>query len=357
MERQVIYGSNFNLNIQEIHLVGGETLESQHITINLYANIEGQIVALNDIRDVGVYDIKVEVDNPDTNYTFENADTTARLIIQQRNIGIQPNSEYTKYEDGTVDVDISVGNYYKFTNVLEEDNDKLFITGYSAELISASHQYLPNYIQVRNIQLASNEDALINNYVLSIADVLNIPARVLPIFSNLILTPRDANFDNTPKEVEYRVSLVEGAELHLRYAGLDSVPVNAGTYIVTSFVKRGNYEVEGPETTLTIKKATPNIEFFGEFRQIYGDFTPIQAKATSPYGLNVTANITYSFDSQNFNYEPAGENHIVFANFEENTNYNAVTMQRKLVIKPKEVTITFSNYDNIVYNGQDQKTY
>jgi len=355
MERQVIYGNDFNLNIQEIHLVGGETLESQHITINLYANIEGQIVALNDIRDVGVYDIKVEVDNPDTNYTFENADTTARLIIQQRNIGIQPNSEYTKYEDGTVDVDISVGNYYKFTNVLEEDNDKLFITGYSAELISASHQYLPNYIQVRNIQLASSEDALINNYVLSIADVLNIPARVLPIFSNLILTPRDANFDNTPKEVEYRVSLVEGAEIHLRYAGLDSVPVNAGTYIVTSFVKRGNYEVEGPETTLTIKKATPNIEFFGEFRQIYGDFTPIQAKATSPYGLNVTANITYSFDSQNFNYEPAGENHIVFANFEENTNYNAVTMQRKLVIKPKEVTITFSNYDNIVYNGQDQK--
>ncbi|HHX48992.1 MAG TPA: hypothetical protein GX709_01165 [Clostridiales bacterium] len=358
-ERQSIYGDNFDLYIQPVTLVGNETLESQNINISLYTEINENIVPIENIKNVGIYNIKVKVENNDQNYIFTNSNITARLIIQKRNIGIQAGNEYVKYEDGTVDVDISQGGYYKFTNVIESDLDKLFIDGYSAELLYPSHDLTPNAVQVRNIKLKSiftdTEDKLENNYILNVVDVLTIPAKVLPIYRDLILNEKTVSFDNKPKEIEASVSLAEGATLHLSYDGESTPPINAGRYRVTSFVKRGDYEIEGPATNLIIEKVNPIIEFSGNFRQEYGSFTEITAKAKSPFGLNENAIISYSFDSQNLLYAPAGENHIVYAKFEENTNYNAATQTRKLVIKPKAVTISFSNYDNIVYNGKDQK--
>lgn len=70
-ERQSIYGDNFDLYIQPVTLVGNETLESQNINISLYTEINENIVPIENIKNVGIYNIKVKVENNDQNYILQ----------------------------------------------------------------------------------------------------------------------------------------------------------------------------------------------------------------------------------------------------------------------------------------------
>lgn len=354
-ESQVIYGDNLDISIQQVNLVPGETLESQGITIYAYANVNESQIKLDNLKNVGIYYVKIEVINNDTNYIFNNS-AQAKLVIKQRQIGIEAADHYIKYQDGTINSQISSDNY-KFTNVLsEEDKEDLFIFGYTEELDSSSPQEINNFVTVRNIQLQSDSGAH-NNYILEIEDVLLIKARVIPIFRKLTLISRAYDFDNTPKEISYEVEdLATDARVILKYAGLLEKPVNAGTYQVTSFVELNNFQVECEPAELTIRKIAPQISLAGNFRQIYGDFKPITAKATSGFGLNADIIVKYSFDSYGYFHPPAGDNHEAIAIFEETNNYKARTIKKKLIIIPKDVTITFDGYNNLSYTGKDQSS-
>ena len=52
-------------------------------------------------------------------------------------------------------------------------------------------------------------------------------------------------------------------------------------------------------------------------------------------------------------FAPAG-NHAVTARFESTVNYYATSKETSLVIKQKAVTVSFSGYTGLVYNGLDR---
>ena len=354
----IVYGNIPDTEIIINGFIGSENASSEGIVLATYY-ADG--TAADVIRDVSSYTMVLRlISSSSVNYTVNYESASCEVRISPKQVAVTNGEAYVKPVDGTTSVPGFGAKNYSIVGLLDKDTSNVDIT-YSA-ILSAS--------EPGSAVVTVNIDALIGsksmNYTLT-NDTFTVPATILKL-ADVVMTDASYPYDTSAKPVIPELTnILDGVTYVVEYSGrggtvydtTDEAPVNAGEYLARCYLKMNNgdseYERFAAECYLTITKITPEIYFDGVFTQTYGSFTPITAKAVGA-GLDEAIAVEYSFVEPGENmpkFAPAG-NHMVTARFQSTQNYFAVSKETSLVIKQKSVTVTFSGYTGLVYNGLDR---
>lgn len=354
----IVYGNIPDTEIIINGFIGSENASSEGIVLATYY-ADG--TAADVIRDVSSYTMVLRlISSSSVNYTVNYKSASCEVRISPKQVAVTNGEAYVKPVDGTTSVPGFGTKNYSIVGLLDKDTSNVDIT-YSA-ILSAS--------EPGSAVVTVNIDALIGsksmNYTLT-NDTFTVPATILKL-ADVVMTDASYPYDTSAKPVIPELTnILDGVTYVVEYSGrggtvydtTDEAPVNAGEYLARCYLKMNNgdseYERFAAECYLTITKITPEIYFDGVFTQTYGSFTPITAKAVGA-GLDEAIAVEYSFVEPGENmpkFAPAG-NHMVTARFQSTQNYFAVSKETSLVIKQKSVTVTFSGYTGLVYNGLDR---
>ena len=354
----IVYGNIPDTEIIINGFIGSENASSEGIELDTYY-ADG--IAADVIRDVSSYTMVLRlISSSSVNYTVNYKSASCEVRISPKQVAVTNGEAYVKPVDGTTSVPGFGAENYSIVGLLDKDTSNVDIT-YSA-ILSAS--------EPGSAVVTVNIDALIGsqsvNYTLT-NDTFTVPATILKL-ADVVMTDASYPYDTSAKPVIPELTnILDGVTYVVEYSGrggtvydtTDEAPVNAGEYLARCYLKMNNgdseYERFAAECYLTITKITPEIYFDGVFTQTYGSFTPITAKAVGA-GLDEAIAVEYSFVEPGENipkFAPAG-NHMVTARFQSTQNYFAVSKETSLVIKQKSVTVTFSGYTGLVYNGLDR---
>lgn len=365
---------NVRINEQDMTLTYGETPQ---ITLTYTGFIGNDNVTSTGIEVKGVYNDgaplslirnasqtdyiivlqSVKCDTP--NYVLNFGDKQLKVKINPKNVALVAGKPYEKPVDGTKDAFITPDNYV-IEGLLEQDLNLVHIesSDITAMLNSSEPGETTALIRVNKLSGAQKDNYNLSNYELIIPAIIKKLADVT--MSNWVV-----DFDNTQKAiVPVLENVLEGVKYYVEYTGINVpyattriAPKNAGTYRVACFVHNADntYSRELARAELVINKVKPSLYFTGNFSQVYGSFTAIEAAVKSS-GLEQKIDVDYSFvgeDGEFPAFPPAGR-HTVKASYEESDNYLAVSGEQSLVIAQKTISVTFDNYKNLVYNGYDR---
>lgn len=270
------------------------------------------------------------------------------------------------------DPDSIINDYFVVNNVLPGDVNTLKIS-YGVSLNTAMAGSAGVLMEINN--LYGN-----NNYAFdaSMSFTLRLSAENLSLGSVSLPTVNTVyNADNQTVAWSGTLLQMEGYSVtaEVRYTGIRGTayqtstvaPINAGSYTVECYLILNRGEADEFEdiyasSTMIIDRASPTIIFSAtDSVQEYGSFKPIRAWAIyDQTGFEVELDtVAYSFQGENGempDFVPAGT-HTVTASYAGSENYYPVTSlnaQTTLRITKKVVTMTFTGYNNLVYNGKDR---
>ncbi len=293
------------------------------------------------------------------NYVLNYADEQIMVKVNPKNVALLPGKPYEKPVDGTTNAYVTPDNYI-IEGLLDKDVNFVYIesANISAILNSSEPGETNAIITVSKLSGAMKDNYNLSNYELTIPAVIKKLADVT--MGNMVV-----DFDNTQKAiVPVLENVLEGVKYYVEYTGVNvpyatskQAPKNAGTYKVSCYVHNAEntYNRELASAELVINKVKPSLYFTGNFSQVYGSFTAIEAAVKSA-GLDQKIEVDYSFigeDGEFPAFPPAGR-HTVKATYEESDNYLSVSGEQYLVIAQKSISITFDNYKGLVYNGYDR---
>ena len=343
-------------------------------------------VSVSALRDVGTYYLKVAAEDESVepeNYSINYINNSRTVNISARLVTVGATGEvYKKPVDGTTgvpgfrlnedDPDSIINDYFVVNNVLPGDVNTLKIS-YGVSLNTAMAGSAGVLMEINN--LYGN-----NNYAFdaSMSFTLRLSAENLSLGSVSLPTVNTVyNADNQTVAWSGTLLQMEGYSVtaEVRYTGIRGTayqtstvaPINAGSYTVECYLILNRGEADEFEdiyasSTMIIDRARPTIIFSAtDSVQEYGSFKPIRAWAIyDQTGFEVELDtVAYSFQGENGempDFVPAGT-HTVTASYGGSENYYPVTSlnaQTTLRITKKVVTMTFTGYNNLVYNGKDR---
>ena len=352
---EIVYGNVPEITVSLSGFISGENAETEKIKLD---TVYEDGTAIDVIRDVSAnYRIVLQLSSySGTNYTVNYSSVSCNVRITPKAISVVAGAPYEKPVDGTLEAVGFGADNYVIVGLFEGDIGDVNIL-YSAILTSSE----PGSADV-NVRIEGLSGKKASNYTLS-DNVFTVPATILKL-ADVTMSDVSYPYDTEAKPVTpVLADVLEGVTYTVEYSGRggtvyeasENAPVNAGEYLVRCYLKLNDYERYAAECYLTIEKITPTIYFDGVFTQTYGVFTPITATATAA-GLNESIAVEYSFVEPGAampRFAPAG-NHIVSARFDSTVNYYAASREVELVIKQKSVTVSFSGYTGLVYNGLDR---
>ena len=353
------YGETPQITLSYSGFIGNDNINSTGIEVKGVYN-DGAPLSLIRNASQNDYVIVLQVVRCDTpNYVLNFGDKQLKVKINPKNVALVAGKPYEKPVDGTKDAFITPDNYV-IEGLLEQDLNLVHIesSDITAMLNSSEPGETTALIRVNKLSGAQKDNYNLSNYELIIPAVIKKLADVT--MGNVVV-----DFDNTQKTVvPVLENVLEGVKYYVEYTGINVqyattriAPKNAGTYSVACYVHNADntYSRELARAELVINKVKPSLFFTGNFSQVYGSFTAIEAAVKSS-GLEQKIDVDYSFvgeDGQFPAFPPAGR-HTVKASYEESDNYLAVSGEQSLVIAQKTISITFDNYKNLVYNGYDR---
>lgn len=343
-------------------------------------------VSVSALRDVGTYYLKVAAEDESVepeNYSIKYINNSRTVNISARLVTVGATGEaYKKPVDGTTgvpgfrlnedDPDSIINDYFVVNNVLPGDVNTLKIS-YGVSLNTAMAGSAGVLMEINN--LYGN-----NNYAFdaSMSFTLRLSAENLSLGSVSLPTVNTVyNADNQTVAWSGTLLQMEGYSVtaEVRYTGIRGTayqtstvaPINAGSYTVECYLILNRGEADEFEdiyasSTMIIDRARPTIIFSAtDSVQEYGSFVPIRAWAIyDQTGFEVELDtVAYSFQGENGempDFVPA-DTHTVTASYAGSDNYYPVTSlnaQTTLRITKKVVTMTFTGYNNLVYNGKDR---
>lgn len=353
------YGETPQITLSYSGFIGNDNINSTGIEVKGVYN-DGAPLSLIRNASQNDYVIVLQVVRCDTpNYVLNVGDKQLKVKINPKNVALVAGKPYEKPVDGTKDAFITPDNYV-IEGLLEQDLNLVHIesSDITAMLNSSEPGETTALIRVNKLSGAQKDNYNLSNYELIIPAVIKKLADVT--MGNVVV-----DFDNTQKTVvPVLENVLDGVKYYVEYTGINVqyattriAPKNAGTYSVACYVHNADntYSRELARAELVINKVKPSLYFTGNFSQVYGSFTAIEAAVKSS-GLEQKIDVDYSFvgeDGQFPAFPPAGR-HTVKASYEESDNYLAVNGEQSLVIAQKTISITFDNYKNLVYNGYDR---
>ena len=355
---ELTYGETPSITLSYEGFINDNSIYTEGIKLSgIYA--DGK--ALDSIKDVGSYSIKLKLDTCLTkNYVVNYQNASVTVTFSRKSIALVVGKPFEKAVDGTTDATITPENYV-LEGLLEQDKNFVFIATEDITAMLNSAEPGSTFVRMSITELSGDKKG---NYSLSNYE-LTIPAEIKKL-ADVTLASASYDFDNTQKGlVPVLENVLSGVKYYLEYTGITvqyatsrQAPKNAGTYKVVCYVhnEQGTYNRAMAEAELTINKITPNLYFTGTFVQTYGSFTPIEA-AVKASGLEQQVNVTYSFVDEGGifpAFPPAGK-HTVKAEYDETANYLPVSAEKTLEIKAKSLSITFDNYKGLVYNGYSRE--
>lgn len=352
---EIVYGNIPEITVSLSGFIGGENAETEGISL---VPVYEDGTAIDVIRDVSAnYRIVLKLlPYAGTNYTVNYSSVACNVRILPKAVTVVAGAPYEKPVDGTLEASGFGTDNYVIEGLFAGDVGYVYIE-FSAILNSAE----PGNATV-NVRINGLIGAKKDNYTLS-NDTFTVPATILKL-ADVTMSDASYPYDTEAKPViPVLTNVLEGVTYSVEYSGRggtvyeasEKAPVNAGEYLVRCYLELNDYERLAAECYLTIEKITPTIYFDGIFTQTYGTFTPITATATAA-GLKETLDVEYSFVDPGASmpqFAPAGT-HVVTARFESTVNYYATSKETSLVIKQKSVTVSFSGYTGLVYNGLDR---
>lgn len=352
---EIVYGNVPEITVSLSGFISGENAATEGISL---VPVYEDGTAIDVVRDVSA-NYRIVLKPPSysgTNYTVNYSSVSCNVRITPKAISVVAGAPYEKPVDGTLEAAGFGADNYVIVGLFEGDIGAVNIR-YSAILTSSE----PGSADV-NVRIEGLSGQKASNYTLS-DNVFTVPATILKL-ADVTMSDVSYPYDTEAKPVTpVLTDVLEGVTYTVEYSGRggtvyeasENAPVNAGEYLVRCYLKLNDYERYAAECYLTIEKITPTIYFDGVFTQTYGVFTPITATATAA-GLNESIAVEYSFVEPGAampRFAPAG-NHIVSARFDSTVNYYAASREVELVIKQKSVTVSFSGYTGLVYNGLDR---
>ncbi len=352
---EIVYGNVPEITVSLSGFISGENAETENIELVL---VYEDGTAIDVVRDVSA-NYRIVLKPPSysgTNYTVNYSSVSCNVRITPKAISVVAGAPYEKPVDGTLEAVGFGADNYVIVGLFEGDIGAVNIL-YSAILTSSE----PGSADV-NVRIEGLRGQKASNYTL-LNNTFTVPATILKL-ADVTMSDVSYPYDTEAKPVTpVLTDVLEGVTYTVEYSGRggtvyetsENAPVNAGEYLVRCYLKLNDYERYAAECYLTIEKITPTIYFDGVFTQTYGVFTPITATATAA-GLDESIAVEYSFVEPGAampRFAPAG-NHIVSARFDSTVNYYAASREVELVIKQKSVTVSFSGYTGLVYNGLDR---
>ena len=352
---EIVYGNVPEITVSLSGFINGENAATEGISL---VPVYEDGTAINVIRDVSAnYRIVLQLlPYAGTNYTVNYSSVACNIRILPKTVTVVAGEPYEKPVDGTFDTSGFGTDNYVIEGLFAGDGGYVYIE-YVALLNSAEPGNATVNVRIHGL-IGEKKD----NYTLA-NDTFTVPATILKL-ADVTMTDASYPYDTEAKQViPVLTDVLDGVTYSVEYSGRggtvyeasENAPVNAGEYLVRCYLELNDYERFAAECYLTIEKITPTIYFDGVFTQTYGTFTPITATATAA-GLDETLNVEYSFVDPGESmpqFAPAG-NHAVTARFDSTVNYYATSKETSLVIKQKAVTVSFSGYTGLVYNGLDR---
>lgn len=352
---EIVYGNVPEITVSLSGFISGENAATEGISL---VPVYEDGTAIDVIRDVSAnYRIVLQLlSYAGTNYTVNYSSVACNIRILPKTVTVVAGEPYEKPVDGTFDTSGFGTDNYVIEGLFAGDVGYVYIE-YVALLNSAEPGNATVNVRINGL-IGEKKD----NYTLA-NDTFTVPATILKL-ADVTMTDASYPYDTEAKQViPVLTDVLDGVTYSVEYSGRggtvyeasEYAPVNAGEYLVRCYLELNKYKRFAAECYLTIEKITPTIYFDGVFTQTYGTFTPITATATAA-GLNETLNVEYSFVDPGESmpqFAPAG-NHAVTARFDSTVNYYATSKETSLVIKQKAVTVSFSGYTGLVYNGLDR---
>lgn len=344
---QMVYGSELpGFEFIYSGFVNGDNAES--------IGIEGVSVnygSLYPFSDVGLYPVTLYGRAEYGNYRLD-LSATGTVEVTPAPIEIRAGNPYVRSVDSMQSREVGEliqGEHYYFVGLFNDDTVSL-LPGYTAILDSGA----PGTTKARLYGLEiDNPNYHLVNTTLAI-DAIIKPLPVIRIDSATF------DYDGKPKSLvpSVKVDNVPIYDYKVVYSGIDynnleTPPTNAGTYTVRVTTTSDEYAVITATATLTIRRVSPTITITGSFNQVYGNFKPLTAVAKGPGGFEEVLPIQYPFELVN-GRAPVGE-HTIKVGFDGNQNFFPVSAEQNTVtlkVEPKAISVTFSGYRGLVYDGQ-----
>ena len=347
------YGEIPTVNVVYGAFIGEDTAESLGLTSIIIPRYSDG-TALNVRRNVDNY-VVVLPSATTTNYVL-NTSQTINVMFEKKEVSVEPGEVFSKAEDGSLEANLTSANYV-LVGVIDEDLGSVGIS-FTAMFDNA----LPGNRTVR-MTISALTGSARGNYNLTTSSI-EIDA-VIVALANVVLNDATYSYDATQKTIVPTLTdVVPGTIYYVEYEGknvkydkTEVAPTNAGIYRAECFLADSvdrDYYVSVGTVYLTIERITPTLTLNGEFKQVYGSFREITAFATA-IGLNESVEVEYSFNEDGVKLtRPYAGEHTVSAYLPQSLNYNAVYAEKTLEIKQKALTVKFSDYSNLVYNGLER---
>ncbi|MDD4316711.1 MAG: hypothetical protein PHC84_06095, partial [Clostridia bacterium] len=372
-DEKVYDGTKFEISLSEPGIVGGLRLESHYIASGIITtadkNVAAAKTALCDALSIRIKQVVEGEDSVDLDVTFNYIFTYIErpLTITQKGITIKDGAEFYKPYNDTTEV-VLMPKHYSFNEGDICAGDAVILSSYVAAFASPEAGGTGENIWVTDLVIDNGNYYLLNSTFMIVGHIVMVSPTVTVMDSQQIDNTDGVVFtyDGQPKMATYTISGLEGGEvLHeIKYqtatAGEDeylaSAPINAGKYkmhIRTQGVDENYPYWQGALIIIRIDPAPVSISFTGSFNQMYGEVTPITAKATGAGGLNETIQLVYTPINAGYVYPGAGDYQIaaVYNDGEENANYARAARTVLLTVQKRNIEVVYGNTQNLVYNG------
>lgn len=298
---------------------------------------------------VGTYVITLNNDGQSTNYIFDVTDT-ATVTVKRAPISVTVNEEkgtFVQTVNGDKNVELDT-DWFLFDGLKHGDGAPV--------LYKAAFDSVEPGNTVIIVEFSERENG--NYYLMN--RFVSVPAYLKPLpvitFDNVrtVYNGEAVGVNPSVTVIQPATGTILTVGYAVRYVGdnYDSreAPVGAGTYTVYVESADGYYDTVRAEGSLQIDKAAVRIIIGGNMKQTYGEFAELSAVARGT-DKEFKLTVKYPFGTAE---RPEAGTHTVEAVFDGDANYlpNAATAELK--IEPRALRVNFSDFSNLVYNGQPQ---
>lgn len=337
---------------------------------------KGKIVTLNSQAGVGKETIcseyDIEIIEPSLSGVDRNVTNNYRFVfipifldILPKEIRIQAREEYYKTYNENTEV-ILQEKHYQFREDDIYSGDVVRLISYNAAFSSDAPD-TSETITVTNL-IIDNQNYILINQIFTIEGHIIKRLPKVEIEQGYTITQINEKegvifqYDAVERKVDIRVLGLDDENVRhkitywdMQNNKLPGPPINAGLYEMQIEQDDPNYAYwDGETIMIRIEPSEVRVSFSGSFTQVYGDVVNIRARIIGGGNLNLPVDPACIPTGPGYTYPEAGEYELnVEYNLDNNfVNYTSIAERRVLVINKKDITIKYSGYENLVYNGQ-----
>ena len=328
-------GSAINPTIQVTNSKG-EQLDKSNYTVAYKEN--GVAIEENNIINAGEYTVEVELSNPNY-YGY----TIATFVINRLIADIDITTENFVYDGSAHDLEYQV--IYNGEQVTEQSNKVETIINY--ETGQSSPLQNAGVYEISILVLTDNYQAQVTKYI-----------EIYKKEATIEVTNNEVEYNGTQQSPTILIydgdSLLGGVSYNTIYKGPSDSPNEVGVYDIVITINDDNY-YGTYSGKFVINKATPTITWNTDTEFTYGSVN-VSVATIDANG----ASVTYYVDGQektigDINNLSAGT-YVITAQYDGNTNYNAVSISKTIVIKKLDISDQII-IDNLIqqYDGTDKE--